>query len=106
MSSLVSGSAFSPAGPFGPTWGFMTGWVSLVAGFSAPIAASALALGLEWRRAEHADINDQNLSAQRAKALFHKQNLIALGVEGADQRNPAARVPIHELTHMLSQGKQ
>ena len=26
---------------FGPTWGFMTGWVSLVAGFSAPIAASA-----------------------------------------------------------------
>jgi amino acid transporter len=28
---------------FGPTWGFMTGWVSLVAGFSAPIAASALA---------------------------------------------------------------
>src|SRR5262252_4257886 len=28
---------------FGPTWGFMTGWVSLVAGFSAPIAAAALA---------------------------------------------------------------
>jgi len=28
---------------FGPTWGFMTGWVSLVAGFSAPIATSALA---------------------------------------------------------------
>ncbi|HEV2687923.1 MAG TPA: amino acid permease [Bryobacteraceae bacterium] len=28
---------------FGPTWGFMTGWVSFFAGFSAPIAASALA---------------------------------------------------------------
>lgn len=28
---------------FGPTWGFMTGWVSLLAGFSAPIATSALA---------------------------------------------------------------
>src|SRR5512133_3990266 len=27
---------------FGPTWGFMTGWVSFFAGFSAPIAANAL----------------------------------------------------------------
>jgi APA family basic amino acid/polyamine antiporter len=29
---------------FGPTWGFMTGWVSFFAGFSAPIAAASLAL--------------------------------------------------------------
>jgi len=28
---------------YGPTWGFMTGWVSFFAGFSAPIAAMALA---------------------------------------------------------------
>jgi len=28
---------------YGPTWGFMTGWVSFFAGFSAPIAAGALA---------------------------------------------------------------
>jgi basic amino acid/polyamine antiporter, APA family len=28
----------------GPTWGFMSGWVSFFAGFSAPIAAAALAL--------------------------------------------------------------
>ena len=28
---------------FGPTWGFMTGWVSFFAGFSAPVAAAALA---------------------------------------------------------------
>jgi basic amino acid/polyamine antiporter, APA family len=28
---------------FGPEWGFMTGWVSFFAGFSAPIAATALA---------------------------------------------------------------
>src|SRR5271169_291515 len=28
---------------YGPTWGFMTGWISFFAGFSAPIAASALA---------------------------------------------------------------
>ena len=27
----------------GPTWGFMTGWVSFFAGFSAPIAGAALA---------------------------------------------------------------
>lgn len=28
---------------FGPEWGFMSGWVSFFAGFSAPIAAAALA---------------------------------------------------------------
>lgn len=28
---------------FGPTWGFMSGWVSFFAGFSGPIAVSALA---------------------------------------------------------------
>ena len=28
---------------FGPGWGFMSGWVSFFAGFSAPIAAAALA---------------------------------------------------------------
>jgi APA family basic amino acid/polyamine antiporter len=29
---------------FGPIWGFMTGWVSFFAGFSAPIALAALAI--------------------------------------------------------------
>jgi APA family basic amino acid/polyamine antiporter len=37
---------------YGPTWGFMTGWVSFFAGFSGPIAFSALAfseyLGYFW----------------------------------------------------------
>jgi len=37
---------------YGPTWGFMTGWISFFAGFSAPIAAAALAfsdyLGHFW----------------------------------------------------------
>lgn len=37
---------------YGPSWGFMTGWISFVAGFSAPIATSALAfseyLGYFW----------------------------------------------------------
>lgn len=28
---------------YGPTWGFLSGWVSLFGGFSAPIAAAALA---------------------------------------------------------------
>src|SRR5687768_7886340 len=29
---------------WGPTWGFVNGWVSFFAGFSAPIAAAALAI--------------------------------------------------------------
>jgi APA family basic amino acid/polyamine antiporter len=37
---------------FGPAWGFMTGWISFFAGFSAPIAAASLAfsdyLGYFW----------------------------------------------------------
>jgi len=33
---------------YGPTWGFMTGWVSFFAGFSAPIAAAALAFSITW----------------------------------------------------------
>ena len=28
---------------YGPVWGFLSGWVSIFAGFSAPIAAAALA---------------------------------------------------------------
>src|SRR3954470_14241091 len=28
---------------FGPAWGFMSGWISFFAGFSAPVAAAALA---------------------------------------------------------------
>lgn len=28
---------------YGPTWGFLTGWISFFAGFSAPVAAAALA---------------------------------------------------------------
>ena len=29
---------------FGPAWGFMSGWISFFAGFSAPVAAAALAV--------------------------------------------------------------
>jgi APA family basic amino acid/polyamine antiporter len=45
---------------YGPTWGFMTGWISFFAGFSAPIAVSALGfsdyLGHFWPalRQDHA----------------------------------------------------
>ena len=39
---------------YGPAWGFITGWVSFFAGFSAPIALAALAfsdyLGFFFRR--------------------------------------------------------
>jgi basic amino acid/polyamine antiporter, APA family len=44
---------------YGPEWGFMTGWVSFFAGFSAPIAAAALAfseyLGHFWPSLETAN---------------------------------------------------
>src|SRR5215469_17937733 len=44
---------------FGPEWGFMTGWVSFFAGFSAPIAAAALAfsdyLGYFFPSLKHAN---------------------------------------------------
>ena len=35
---------------YGPTWGFMTGWVSFFAGFSAPIATAAMASSCRWTR--------------------------------------------------------
>ncbi len=44
---------------YGPTWGFMTGWVSFFAGFSAPIAVNALAISdyfghfLPWLKQEN-----------------------------------------------------
>jgi APA family basic amino acid/polyamine antiporter len=47
---------------FGPTWGFMSGWVSFFAGFSAPIAAAALAFAdylgffFPWARQENARV--------------------------------------------------
>jgi len=46
---------------FGPAWGFMTGWVSFFAGFSAPIAAAALAFAdylgyfFPWAKQENAN---------------------------------------------------
>jgi APA family basic amino acid/polyamine antiporter len=47
---------------YGPTWGFVTGWVSFFAGFSAPIAAVALAFASyitfffpDWQSRETSD---------------------------------------------------
>lgn len=33
---------------YGPVWGFMTGWTSFIAGFAAPVAATALAFAGYW----------------------------------------------------------
>jgi len=33
---------------YGPEWGFMTGWVSFFAGFSAPIAAAPSGFPITW----------------------------------------------------------
>ncbi|MFH2126793.1 MAG: amino acid permease, partial [Pseudomonadota bacterium] len=51
LSYAVLGARYPQAGgdyvvlrqSFGPMWGFLSGWISLVVGFSAPIAAAAVA---------------------------------------------------------------
>ena len=49
---------------WGPTWGFMTGWASFFAGFSAPIAAAALAFS------DYAGHFFPGLKLQNATVLF------------------------------------
>jgi APA family basic amino acid/polyamine antiporter len=64
---------------YGPTWGFISGWVSLLAGFSAPIAAAALSFAgyvafffPQWRRWE------QQIIACVLVALFSLANLFGI----------------------------
>src|SRR5438270_9500907 len=64
---------------YGPTWGFISGWVSLLAGFSAPIAAAALSFAgyvafffPHWRRWE------QQIIACVLVALFSLANLFGI----------------------------
>ncbi|MGD0361246.1 MAG: amino acid permease [Bryobacteraceae bacterium] len=49
---------------FGPAWGFMTGWVSFFAGFSAPIAAAALAF------ANYLGYFDASLRQEHARYVY------------------------------------
>jgi basic amino acid/polyamine antiporter, APA family len=49
---------------YGPTWGFMTGWVSFFAGFSGPIALAALAFS------EYLAYFFPALSEQNARVVF------------------------------------
>lgn len=71
---------------WGPTWGFMTGWTSFFAGFSAPIAAASLAfadyLGYFWAplKPDHAlwTIGPQNFSLRIGGAQLAAIGLIAL----------------------------
>ena len=67
---------------YGPTWGFIAGWVSLLAGFSAPIAAAALAFASyvafffpHWDRFE------QQMIACSLVVFFSLANLF--GIRGA-----------------------
>jgi basic amino acid/polyamine antiporter, APA family len=65
---------------FGPTWGFITGWVSLLAGFSAPIAAAALAFA-----SYVAFLLPARLQSGPASSAFHiigPQQLIACSLVG------------------------
>jgi APA family basic amino acid/polyamine antiporter len=50
---------------WGPAWGFINGWVSLFAGFSAPIAAAALAM------AAYLGLGDQGRSVPFGPLTFH-----------------------------------
>src|SRR5579884_3220883 len=49
---------------YGPTWGFMSGWASFFAGFSAPIAAVALGFS------EYFSYFFPSLRAENAHVLF------------------------------------
>ena len=71
---------------FGPTWGFMTGWVSFFAGFSAPIAAAALAfsdyLGYFFPAVRHEDarvlLGSGEWTLQLGGAQFTAMALVAV----------------------------
>ena len=59
---------------YGPTWGFLSGWVSFFAGFSAPIAAAALAFASYVRYI----LPGNTLSAEPSAGYhFGWQNVIA-----------------------------
>jgi len=65
---------------YGPTWGFMTGWVSFFAGFSAPIAGAALAFADYLGHVCAACIDEKPrvlIGAGDWSLLFGKQQLIA-----------------------------
>ena len=68
---------------YGPAWGFMSGWVSFFAGFSAPIAVAALAfadyLGHVCRACaeEHPHIL---LGSGNWTLAFGKQQMFAIGL--------------------------
>ncbi|RJX34930.1 MAG: amino acid permease [Desulfarculus sp.] len=82
---------------FGPLWAFLSGWISLVVGFSAPIAASAMAAaayllqawpggaGVVWWRGGLVTISPESLLALgfiAALTLVHTRRLaVGLGVQ-------------------------
>src|ERR1039458_238342 len=76
---------------YGPEWGFMTGWVSFFAGFSAPIAAAALGFSgylghlFPVLRADHASLRSeehtselQSLRHLVCRLLLEKQQSLRL----------------------------
>jgi basic amino acid/polyamine antiporter, APA family len=69
---------------YGPTWGFMTGWISFFAGFSAPIAAAALAFSdylghfFSVLRLDNARYGAPQLLASAIIALFTLINCLGI----------------------------
>jgi basic amino acid/polyamine antiporter, APA family len=70
---------------YGPTWGFMSGWVSYFAGFSAPVAVAALAFADYLGHVCHACADEKPrvlLSAGEWTLRFGKAEMIACGLVG------------------------
>src|SRR5580692_11393990 len=68
---------------FGPTWGFMTGWVSFFAGFSAPIAGAALLFAKYLGHVCHACSEEKPhvlLGSGDWTLQFGKQQMFACGL--------------------------
>jgi APA family basic amino acid/polyamine antiporter len=65
---------------FGPAWGFMSGWISFFAGFSAPIAAAALAFAdyVGYFGPELRGATQRKLLASVLIALFTIVNLFGI----------------------------
>ena len=64
---------------YGPTWGFISGWVSLFAGFSAPIAAAALSFSsYVVFFFPHGQDFDQKIIACSLVAVFSLANLFGV----------------------------
>src|SRR5262249_39828239 len=61
-------------------------------------------IGRKSRRAKHANIDHEDVNTGSGEAALEEQHFLALGIQGSDEYNRAARIPFHERSRiMLSQ---